>query len=206
MYRTILIVLISSLTFRIAAQERVLISDSVLLSSIRSELEKTRIKDQTLRQIKKCIEENFGHESEEYNYYWSLIKEQDSLNELIVTRILDNYGWLSQNQIGYMANQSLWLVIQHAPIETQEKYLELLKESVDKGGSEGWYLAFLEDRILMRNNKKQKYGSQLIQNKETGEYQLYPVEDPENLNKRRAKIGLEPIEDYLKSYSNVKTN
>ena len=206
MYRTILIVLISSLTFRLAAQERVLISDSVLLSSIRSELEKTRIKDQTLRQIKKCIEENFGHESEEYNYYWSLIKEQDSLNELIVTRILDNYGWLSHNQIGYMANQSLWLVIQHAPIETQEKYLELLKESVDKGGSEGWYLAFLEDRILMRNNKKQKYGSQLIQNKETGEYQLYPVEDPENLNKRRAKIGLEPIEDYLKSYSNVKTN
>ena len=206
MYRTILIVLISSLTFRLAAQERVLIPDSVILSSIRSELEKTRIKDQTLRQIKKCIEENFGHESEEYNYYWSLIKEQDSLNELIVTRILDNYGWLSQNQIGYMANQSLWLVIQHAPIETQEKYLELLKESVDKGGSEGWYLAFLEDRILMRNNKKQKYGSQLIQNKETGEYQLYPVEDPENLNKRRAKIGLEPIEDYLKSYSNVKTN
>ena len=164
------------------------------------------MKDQTFRQIKKCIEDKFGFESEETKYYWSLIHEQDSLNEKTVIKILDSFGWLSQQQIGYMANQSIWLVIQHAPIETQEKYLSLLKESVEEGGSEGWYLAFLEDRILMRTNKKQKYGSQLIQNKETGEYKLYQVEDPENLNKRRAEIGLEPIEDYLKNYSNVKSD
>lgn len=206
MYRAILILLISVFTLKIVAQERAVISDSILLSSIRSDLERTRVKDQTLRQVMKCVEEKFGRESEEYSYYWSLIQEQDSLNEKFVIRILDKYGWLSQKQVGYLANQSLWLVIQHAPIETQEKYLDLLKESVDNGGSEGWYLAFLEDRILMRNNKKQKYGSQLIQDKETGAYQLYPVEDPENLNKRRANIGLEPIEDYLKSYSNVKSD
>ena len=56
-------------------------------------------------------------------------------------------------------------------------------------------LALLEDRILMRTGKKQKYGSQVTC--PNGVCDVYPIEDPDNVNKRRASVGLEPIEDYL---------
>jgi hypothetical protein len=49
----------------------------------------------------------------------------------------------------------------------------------------------------MREGKKQIYGSQLTRNNMTGKYELWPVEDEENLDKRRASVGLEPIAKYL---------
>ena len=67
---------------------------------------------------------------------------------------------------------------------------------MDKGESKGWYLAFLEDRILMSNGKKQIYGSQAKFNQETGKFHIHPIENVETVNEKRKKIGLEPIEEY----------
>jgi hypothetical protein len=52
----------------------------------------------------------------------------------------------------------------------------------------------------MREGKKQIYGSQLKRNEKTGKFELWPVEDEENLDKRRAAVGLEPIAEYLKHF------
>ena len=61
---------------------------------------------------------------------------------------------------------------------------------------EDW--ALLLDRVLVQEGKEQIYGSQVHENPDTGEYELYPVEDEKNLNKRRSEIDLIPIEEYLK--------
>jgi len=58
-------------------------------------------------------------------------------------------------------------------------------------------LAFLEDRILMRNNKDQIYGSQANWDNKLGKMKIHPIEDVENVNKRRAALGLEPIEEFV---------
>jgi hypothetical protein len=163
---------------------------------LKNKLENIRLKDQTLRLILPEIENKFGRNSEELKYIWTFIHTQDSINEIEVGQIIEKYGWLGKNRVGDQANQALWLVIQHAPIEMQEKYLPDLKESVEKGESEGWNLAFLEDRILMRNGKDQIYGSQSSFNRETGKFHIYPISDVENVNERRKEIGLEPIEEY----------
>ena len=60
-------------------------------------------------------------------------------------------------------------------------------------------VALMEDRILMENGRKQKYGSQL-RSQGDGPLLLYPVEDPEHVNERRAAMGLETIEAYLKRF------
>jgi len=165
---------------------------------LKKKLETMRLKDQTLRLILPMVEEKFGKSTDETRYFWTLIHEQDSINQSAICNIIDQEGWVGINRVGYFANQSIWLIIQHAPIQIQEKYMPKLEESVAKGESEGWYLAFLEDRILMRNGKMQKYGSQAKHDQETGKYHIFPIIDPDKVNDRRQRIGLEPIEEYAK--------
>ncbi len=164
---------------------------------LKEQLEKIYVRDQTLRQLYEHAEELFGRESEEMNYFWELMAEQDAKNEAEVIAIIDQNGWVGRNEVGGQANLALWLVIQHAPIEIQEKYLPLLIESVRNNQSSGNHLALLEDRINMRNGKPQIYGSQIVSNPETGEDMVYEVFEPEFVNARRASVGLGPIEEYI---------
>lgn len=60
-------------------------------------------------------------------------------------------------------------------------------------------MAMMQDRILMREGKKQIYGSQVVYNK-TGEQIFYPIEDETNVNIRREKVGLQPLEEYAKYF------
>src|SRR5436190_2110329 len=75
--------------------------------------------------------------------FWAYI---DSTNLAKVSSIIDKHGWLGKSQIGNRANYTLWLVIQHADLKTQEKYLPLMRASVVRGESGPDNLAYLEDR------------------------------------------------------------
>jgi hypothetical protein len=164
---------------------------------LKAQLESIYVRDQTLRQLYREAEEKFGDGSDEMNYFWQLVSEQDSINELEVVKILEENGWVGRSQVGGQANMALWLVIQHAPLEIQEKYLPLLKASVLEGESQGSHLAMLEDRILMFNQKPQTYGSQIVPDEATGKMKVYEIREPEYVNHRREEVGLGPIEDYV---------
>jgi uncharacterized protein DUF6624 len=167
--------------------------------ALQKELEAIGVRDQCLRMLLPSVTEKFGKDSPELKYFWSLIWQQDSLNEQAIELILMKNGWPGISEVDTTANQALWLVIQHAPLAKQEKYLPLLAASVDAGDSQAWHLAFLEDRVLMRKGLKQKYGSQAAYDKKEARFYIYPIEDAQNVNQRRAKIGLESIEEYAKS-------
>jgi hypothetical protein len=122
------------------------------------------------------------------------------LNEAEVLNIIEEKGWVGKSLVGGQGNMTLWLVIQHAPLETQETYLPLLKESVLKGESSGNHLALLEDRIHMRNGKPQIYGSQIIPDEKTGKQIVYEIWEPEYVNQRRKEVGLGPMEQYVKRW------
>ncbi|WP_114901613.1 DUF6624 domain-containing protein [Kordia sp. SMS9] len=168
---------------------------------LKMQLETIRVEDQTLRQLLPEAEVKFGMDSEELRYVWKLIHYQDSINEKKVLAIIDTYGWLSKNNVGEMANQTLWLVVQHAEIETQEKYLPYLETSVANNESDGWYLAFLKDRILMRRGEKQWYGTQVKKDKKLGFTYIYPIANFKKVNERRKAIGLNSIEEYAKTHN-----
>jgi len=167
---------------------------------LKAQLEKIYVRDQTLRQLYAEAEKKFGRDSEEMNYFWGLVSEQDSINEKEVVKIIDERGWVGKSVVGGQANMTLWLVIQHAPLDIQEKYLPLLKASVLLGESQGSHLALLEDRIQMRQGKPQIYGSQIIYDEETGKEMIYEIWEPEFVNQRRKEVGLGPIEDYVKRW------
>jgi hypothetical protein len=167
---------------------------------LKAKLESLYIRDQTLRQLYSRAEEKFGKDSDEMKFFWEVVAKQDSANEKEVVAILDKHGWVGKSTVGGKANMTLWLVIQHAPLEVQEKYLPLMEESVRKGESSGRHLAMLHDRILMRKGEPQIYGTQIVPNPETGENEVYLIAHPEKVDERRASIGLGPLEEYLQRF------
>ncbi len=124
----------------------------------------------------------------------------DSCNLVRIEKLVKQYGWLNKSFVGASGNRAAFYVIQHSELETQLKYLPIIQASVNKGESNGYELAMLQDRVLMRQEKKQIYGSQVVFNKTTGAPEFYPIEDEKNVNLRRAKVGLEPIEQYAKRF------
>jgi len=144
------------------------------------------------------IEKKAGYESKERLALVDLTNKQDSLNLIKVQAIIAEHGWPGQESIGEKGVSALFLVIQHADLAIQLKYLPLMKDAAAKGNLSASRLAILEDRIAVRQGRKQVYGSQLSgMNQATKHYGVSPIEDPEHVDERRKKAGLIPLAQYL---------
>lgn len=130
-----------------------------------------------------------------------LMGKKDSINLIRVMKILDEKGWVGKDVVGSQANQTLFLVIQHADLQYQQKYLPMMKDAVKKGNAKASSLALLEDRVALREGKKQIYGSQVSYHPTTKIPFVSPLEDPDNVDKRRASVGLGTMSDYLKNWN-----
>jgi hypothetical protein len=142
----------------------------------------------------------YGMESEEMNAHIKICRAKDSINTIIVQKILDEHGWLGIDKIGQDGNMALFLVIQHSELKVQERYLPMMREAVKNGNAYPSYLALLEDRVALRQGKKQIYGSQINRDPETGEYYVMPLEDPDNVDRRREEVQLGKLQDYISTW------
>ncbi|MCW3085323.1 MAG: hypothetical protein JWP12_2689 [Bacteroidetes bacterium] len=159
--------------------------------------------DQKYRAKINDTKQNYGADSKEMKALWRTINENDSIDLLKVKTILDRDGWLGPDVVGEEGSETLFLVIQHSDQKTQEKYLPMVREAVEDGRASAGMLALLEDRVAVKQGKKQIYGSQIVTDPKTGKDTIAPVEDFANVNKRRAAIGLEPLEEYVKQWNIV---
>lgn len=170
---------------------------SILLVALRPEMPEiaNRLKalnrlDQDLRKTLGATRNKYGNKSPEMDSLWVKINRLDSLNLLEIKQLLATYGWLGPKQVGNRGNTTLWLVIQHADLATQELYLPMMQAAADVGKASCGNLAYLEDRILVGKKQKQWYASQLYTPYGSEKSFYFPVEDPDNLNARRASMGL----------------
>ncbi len=165
------------------------------INRLSEELEAVGQKDQQIRS--KLIEEGKKfQETGDKSRLNAIVKEKlaiDKANQAFVSRILNHIGW--PKGLTDDASYAIFLVIDHAGLEYQKKYLDLVKSQSDiKAIAAGDY-ANLVDKILMKSGKRQEYGTQTV--RFNGETHLWPVSEPDSLNQRRAEVGLEPIEDYF---------
>lgn len=174
-------------------------ADANLNKPLVAQLDSIYIEDRKYRLQLEEIEKKYGWGSKESQLIWETIHIKDSINQIAVKFILDNYGWLGSDIIGEQGNRTLFLVIQHSNPPTQEKYLPIMRDAVKKGKANGSSLALLEDRFALSQGKMQIYGSQLWQDS-SGMF-VQPIEDVENVDKRRALIGLQPMAEYLKNWN-----
>lgn len=147
--------------------------------------------------------EKYGLFSKEVDAIWLLMNKTDSINQVIVKSILDKYGWLGISEIGNQCSSTLYRVIQHSNLNIQEKYLPLVREAVKNKEAKPSDLATLEDRVALRQGKKQVYGTQVGQDKKSLKYYISPLEDPDNVDNRRAEVGLEPLSKALENYFEI---
>ncbi|MDO1449773.1 hypothetical protein Q0590_26075 [Rhodocytophaga aerolata] len=124
----------------------------------------------------------------------------DKENQQIVVSTIEKCGFPSVEKHGNRSVEAVFLVIQHAGKSLREKYFPQIKKSADQGDLQWSLVALMEDRMLMDRGEKQKYGSQVQKKNGSDKWSLYPIEDPQNVNKRRAQVGLGPIEEYLKHF------
>jgi hypothetical protein len=170
---------------------------NALNETLVKQLDSIRNDDQAYRGQLELIQARYGGDSKEMKDLWGIINKKDSLNQIKVALILNKHGWLGKEIIGEQGNTTLFLVIQHSDIVMQEKYLPMMRDAVKQGNAKASSLALLEDRVALRQGKRQIYGSQIAWNLITNEYYVLPLYDPDNVDKRRAEVGLQPLSDYL---------
>ncbi|MFJ4526257.1 DUF6624 domain-containing protein, partial [Streptomyces sp. NPDC088810] len=61
-------------------------------------------------------------------------------------------------------------------------------------------LAFLRDRTLVNEGRKQVYGTQIAGVKD-GAPVPWPCEEPERMDELRAAIGIEPFDEYVAKFA-----
>ena len=155
--------------------------------------------DQTGRLKIDSLQKQYGWQSEQVQSLLKKLVILDSINLMKVKEIIDTYGWLGPNEVGEQGAQTLFLVIQHSDSLTQVAYFPIMQEAVKNGKAKSRHLALLEDRILVQQGKKQIYGSQVRTN-ENGKNEFFPIKDEQNVNERRASVGLDPLEEYAKYF------
>lgn len=173
---------------------------SQTMDSLSRVLEKIYYQDQGPRQQLAPIEKKFGFSSVELATQWELIHSIDSANTIIVSEIIDKYGWLGTDHVSDTANRALFFVIQHADEKTQLKYLDTLKSAARTGKAKPSYYALLLDRTNLKQGKFQEYGSQLSTSF-SGKNVFDPIRDEPNVNKRRKSVGLSTMEEYSKFFN-----
>lgn len=135
-----------------------------------------------------------------------IIDKNHSVNENRVKDILEKHDWPTKDMIGERGNWTICNVIQHSDNEVRIHYLPMMRQAVKDKKLEPRFLVRAEDRIATERGDLQIYGGQMKYYPETKSFNLWPVYDPANIDKRRAAIGLDSIAIFLKNRFNFEWN
>ncbi|HLO29253.1 MAG TPA: DUF6624 domain-containing protein [Anaerolineales bacterium] len=126
------------------------------------------------------------------------VTEIDAQNTIWLDKMIEQVGWPGNSLVGEDGANAAFLIIQHSPdLGFQKKCLGLMESTVAEGEMNAIHLAYLADRVRMREGKPQYYGTQGL-SQPNGIIVPAPIEDEQNVDERRKAIGLEPIAEYFK--------
>ncbi|MFF3390949.1 DUF6624 domain-containing protein [Streptomyces sp. NPDC002669] len=116
--------------------------------------------------------------------------------------IMDEYGWPTAEAVGEEAASAAWLIAQHADrqLDIQRRALHLMQQAVSAGAAGPRELAFLRDRTLVNEGRKQIFGTQIAGVKD-GAPVPWPCEEPERMDELRAEAGIEPFDEYVAKFA-----
>jgi hypothetical protein len=128
------------------------------------------------------------------------VQAVDSANLSRLKEIVREHGWPDKRLVGSDAASAVFLLVQHADrdVSFQKEYLQWLERAYHAGelsAGAGEAVALLSDRVRTNEGRPQLYGTQVeIQ---SGKVRVLPIEDEQNVDVRRATLGLPPLSEYL---------
>lgn len=127
-------------------------------------------------------------------------KSNFARHQPILESIIKRYGYPGFKQVGEKSANNFWLLVQHADahLEFQRQTLKLMLPEVKHKNASPINYAYLSDRVAINSNTLEEYGTQVVyEGPGLGKAVPKSLRDPKNVDKRRAAIGMEPLEDYL---------
>jgi hypothetical protein len=112
-------------------------------------------------------------------------------------------GWPGVKLVGLAGADAAFLIVDHAPLAVQKKYLPALQKATGQRDAVPMWAAMLDDRVRTSEGRPQRYGTQVHKEPGWTEWRLYPIEDEIHVDDRRAAVGFEPLADYLKDFGIV---
>lgn len=184
--------------------EELLVSKQVLDGGrveARAALEAMLAADQSLREKlnEQLRSASAAGESKIFASQWKEQQAIDRRNQARLDAIVKEYGWPTFAWAGRDGVDAAFLVVQHSDLDYQRRYLPMIEQAVTQRNLSPSAFALLEDRIRVREGKKQIYGTQL-DTATDGAWVPYPIEDEANVDARRARVGLGPLAEYLKGF------
>jgi len=123
----------------------------------------------------------------------------DGRSKAYIEQLVDDYQWIDIKRFGNKVSDHAWILVQHADRDPkfQSHVLEAMGPYLKKGTIKAANYAFLWDRVAVNTGRKQRYGTQPTWECKDGKLQLQPMEDPDNVNKRRAQMKMNSVEQGL---------
>ena len=127
----------------------------------------------------------------------------DRDNSRWLAGVLDEHGWPAWQLVGKDGASAAWLLAQHADEDftLQRRCLELLSQAVDAGGASPAHLAYLTDRVQLKESGDQTFGTQ--HEAEAGAWVPRPIREPEAVEERRRAVGLPPLDEQVQKMAKV---
>ena len=117
--------------------------------------------------------------------------EVDANNRRRLNDIILAHGWPTISRTGEEGATAAFIIALHIPesdLPFIEDCLEMMSDAAAVGEANPSNLAYLEDRVRMYKDIPQLYGTQFVETDDGLE--VYTLYDPENLDQRRASVGL----------------
>ena len=148
--------------------------------------------------------------SESYSKFSKLSQNnwKDSVyraHQSVLENVIDDFGFPGYDFLGKRGSQIFWLMVQHSDFDPdfQKRVLDSMYVEVLNNNANAQDYAFLTDRVNLNFDEAQIYGTQVTYDLITGRAKCRNTKDPIDLDKRRAEIGLEPIDEYLNNMTKI---
>jgi hypothetical protein len=156
--------------------------------ALRQELVAMRAEDLRVRDELVAADELGGH-------YVPRMEAVHIKNAARLRQLIAKHGWPTEEIAGKDGAEAAWFIAQHAIGEPQfqRTALKLLQAVVDQGKVPAWHAGYLEDRIAMQEGRPQRFGTQWMEDPRDGLIRPWKLAQPENVNRLRASVGLDPL-------------
>lgn len=155
------------------------------LQQIRDELAKRIVEDQAVRT-------NAGRRGE--------MQTVDADNTKYLRTLVLDVGWIDAKRFGKQTATNAFLIVQHSgDLRLMQAALPEIEKDMKAGVGDPQDYALLYDRLKLNLGERQRYGSQIGQDKD-GNPIVLPLEDKAKVEEFRKAIGLFPLSQYLKFF------
>lgn len=124
------------------------------------------------------------------------MREVHERNAARLKQIIAAHGWPGRSLVGRDGSHAAWRVVQHAigDPEFQRSCVHAVERAIMNREAPLAQLAFLVDRVRYFEGKPQIYGTQFDWDA-NDELNPWQIEDPEHVDERRHRAGLNSIAD-----------